>query len=127
MRPGGNTPATAICMGAVPGGAHRSLCAQVEVRGMLTRGCQQQQQLKVPMRIREDSREERKAPVLVEVHIEADAQSSTPRNLMCFQVSAARATPRASDPAGVLGGPHPPRSGRPLRKHARMRAGAVAC
>ena len=59
---------------------------------VLTCEWQQQQQLKVPMRIREDSREERKAPVLVEVHIEADAQSSTPRNLMCFQVSAPRAT-----------------------------------
>lgn len=91
------------------GGARRGLCAQLAVCGMLTSEWQQQQQLKVPMRIREDSREERKAPVLVEVHIEADAQSSTQRNLMCFQVSAPRATPRTSGPAGVLGGPHPPR------------------
>eukprot|EP00802_Teleaulax_amphioxeia_P008608 Tamp_08617.p1 GENE.Tamp_08617~~Tamp_08617.p1 ORF type:complete len:613 (+),score=164.28 Tamp_08617:132-1970(+) len=44
-------------------------------------------QLKVPMRIREDGREERSAPVLVAVQIEADAQSSTPRNLMCFQLT----------------------------------------
>ena len=43
--------------------------------------------LRVPMRIREEGREERTAPVLVMVSIEADAQSSTPRNLMCFQVS----------------------------------------
>jgi len=49
-----------------------------------------QHQLKVPMRIREDGREERSAPVLVAVQIEADAQSSTPRNLMCFQVSVCR-------------------------------------
>lgn len=43
------------------------------------------------MRIREEGREERSAPVLVSVSIEADAQSSTPRNLMCFQVSAMQA------------------------------------
>jgi hypothetical protein len=48
----------------------------------------QAQHLKVPMRIREEGREERSAPVLVTVSIEADAQSSTPRNLMCFQVRA---------------------------------------
>ena len=47
----------------------------------------QAQHLKVPMRIREEGREERSAPVLVAVAIEADAQSSTPRSLMCFQVS----------------------------------------
>ena len=38
------------------------------------------------MRIREEGREERSAPVLVAVSIESDAQSSVPRNLMCFQV-----------------------------------------
>ena len=47
----------------------------------------QAQHLQVPMRIREEGREERSAPVLVAVSIEADAQSSTPRSLMCFQVN----------------------------------------
>ena len=48
---------------------------------------EQAQHLTVPMRIREEGREERSAPVLVAVSIESDAQSSVPRNLMCFQVS----------------------------------------
>jgi hypothetical protein len=48
---------------------------------------EQAQHLKVPMRIREEGREERSAPVLVAVSIESDVQSSVPRNLMCFQVS----------------------------------------
>ena len=45
------------------------------------------QSLTVPMRIREEGREERSAPVLVTVSIETDAESSSPRSLMCFQLT----------------------------------------
>lgn len=44
------------------------------------------QDLIVPMRVREEGREERSAPVLVKVGIEADTQSASRRQLMCFQV-----------------------------------------
>lgn len=44
------------------------------------------QDLVVPMRVREDGREERTAPVLVSVGIEPDTQSASRRQLMCFQV-----------------------------------------
>eukprot|EP00961_Rhodomonas_salina_P039381 529297-Rhodomonas_salina.4 len=37
------------------------------------------------MRVREEGREERSAPVLVKVGIEADTQSASRRQLMCFQ------------------------------------------
>jgi hypothetical protein len=43
------------------------------------------QSLQVPMRVREDGREERTAPVLVSVSIETDRESASRRQLMVFQ------------------------------------------
>ena len=46
----------------------------------------QAQSLQVPMRVREEGREERTAPVLVSVSIETDREAASRRQLMVFQV-----------------------------------------
>ncbi|KAJ1490493.1 hypothetical protein T484DRAFT_1777234, partial [Baffinella frigidus] len=47
----------------------------------------QAQSLQVPMRVREDGREERTAPVLVSVSIETDREAASRRQLMVFQLT----------------------------------------